>query len=78
MYMAQLRFQQKSLSGSSFNADFLTLTVPVGKDVENGTHVVPKDQRCQASLAGEIACAEPVWGLLRPLWPSHLGHWCTG
>lgn len=31
MYMVQLGFQQKSLSGSSFNANFLTLTVPVGK-----------------------------------------------
>lgn len=61
-YVVQLGFQQNSLSGSSFSASFLTLTVPVGKDVEDGMHVVPKDQKSQASLAGEKACAEPAWG----------------
>lgn len=56
MYMVQLGFQQNSLSGSSFNANFLTLTVPVGKDVEDSMHVVLKDQKLQASGWGKSVC----------------------
>ena len=60
MSVAELRFQQNSLSGSRSNANFLTLVVPVDRDLEDGTHVVcSEDQRCQASLAGETARAEP-------------------
>lgn len=60
MSMAELRFQQNSLPGSRSNANFLTLAVPVGRDLEDGTHVVcSEDQRCRASLAGETARAEP-------------------
>lgn len=85
MYMVQLGFQQKSLSGSSFNTNFLTLTVPVGKEgnMEDGTRGA-EGQRCQASLAGKQhvlslpgAGGDDSSGS-EPLWPSQLGHWCTG
>lgn len=58
MYMVQLGFQQKSLSGSSFNANFLTLTIPVDKAWRMARRVVPRKGPGVPglSLAGKQLC----------------------
>lgn len=57
MYMVQLGFPTEvSVWLQLQRLGISSLTVSCGQAMEDGTHVVPKDQGCQASLAESSTC----------------------